>query len=67
MDRSAETVLNYMKEVIESNLDELNGHEEDEFCYGGKTAYVECLEIIQEWEGAKRVGLDYNVEERYPL
>lgn len=67
MDRSAETVLGYMKELLEYYLDALNGRESNEFCYGGKTAYVECLEIIQQWENAKSIGLDYEIEKKYPL
>ena len=67
MNGSAEKILKYLVEVLESNLSELNGLEEDEFILGEKYGYIECLEIIQEWEKAKDAGLDYNVEKRFPI
>ena len=39
----------------------------EDFAYGEKTAYTECLELIQLWEGAKENGLDYEIEKKYPL
>ena len=39
----------------------------DGFTYGEKTAYAECLEIIQLWEESESNGLDYEIEERFPL
>ena len=38
--------------------------EENDFIYGEKTAYAECLEIIQTWSNAKSFGLDYGIEEK---
>lgn len=67
MGRTAEEVLEYMKELLETYLGELNGLEKNEFAYGEKTAYVECLEIIQFWEKAQTFGLDYDIENRYPI
>lgn len=67
MDRSAEGILKYLIELLEYYLGELNGLEEDRFFLGEKYAYVECLEIIQEWENAKFLGLDYDVEKRFPI
>ena len=34
---------------------------------GEKLAYTECLEMIQFYEKAKELGLDFNIEERFPL
>ncbi|MBS5023627.1 MAG: hypothetical protein KH054_10795 [Firmicutes bacterium] len=48
-------------------LRELSEKENDEFGYGEKTAYVECLEIIQQWEKAKENGLDYEIEKFFSL
>lgn len=67
MGRTAEEVLEYMKELLETYLGELNGLEKNEFAYGEKTAYVECLEMIQIWEHARAMGLDYEVEKRFPI
>lgn len=64
---SAEEVLTYIKELFESYLEELNGTEKREFSYGEKTAYVECLEIVQKWERASEIGLNYDIEKRFPL
>ena len=38
-----------------------------DFLEGEKFAYVECLEMIQEWEKADEYGLDYDIEEKYPV
>ena len=67
MDRTAEGVLKALIESIEYTLEELNGTESDPFCLGQRYAYVECLEIIQQWEKAASAGLDYVVEDRFPL
>ena len=56
-----------MKELLEYYLEELNGREANAFCYGEKTAYVECLEMIQKWHRSKEIGLDYEIEKKYPL
>ncbi len=67
MEKSAEEVLKYLIGHIELCMEELYGTEENDFIYGEKTAYAECLEIIQTWSKAKSFGLDYNIEEKYPL
>ena len=66
----AEEVFMYMKERIEEYLECINAMgslEDDDFTYGEKTAYVECLEMMQLWVKAKKLGLDYRIEGRYPL
>ena len=67
MDNTAEKILRYMKELLELYLGELNGLEYDVFVFGEKTAYVECLELIQTWEHARSAGLDYDIEKRFPI
>ena len=67
MGKTAEEVLGYLKELLEVYLAELNGSEKNQFAYGEKTAYVECLEIIQLWEKAQTFGLNYDIEKRYPI
>lgn len=39
----------------------------DQFAYGIRTASVAFLEMLQEWKGAKKNGLDFEIEDRYPL
>lgn len=63
-------LLKYMIELLTSYLEELSDIQdlpEQEFSYGEKTAYTECLEILSLWEDAKENGLNYEVEKRFPL
>ncbi len=64
---SIDTLI-YMLEMLELSLTELQECEEEtEFIEGERTAYVECLEWLQSWCGAENAGLDYRVEDRFPL
>lgn len=56
-----------MLAVLEVNLRELSGLEKNAFAFGEKTAYVECLEMIQSWEYAHGAGLNYDIEKRFPI
>jgi len=65
---TAEQVLAYLIEIIETDLSELLDAEfKDEFIVGEWHAYVECLEIIFHWKKAKQRGVNYNPELRYKL
>jgi len=55
-------LLGYVEE-----LKEYRNVEGEEFQYGERTAYTECLEMLQEWKEAKNKGLDFEIEKRYPL
>lgn len=57
-----ETLLFYLEE-----LSEVCNTSGEQFVYGEKTAYIECLEMLQQWEEAKEKGLDLEIEEKYPL
>ena len=46
---------------------QIDSYYSKEAAYGAKAAFTECLEIIQHWEGARWNGLDFNIEENYPL
>lgn len=35
------------------------------FIKGERIAYIECLEILQQCEDYKKLGLDYDIEARY--
>ena len=66
----AKEVLEYMAERLLEYLEELKDTKPDDadcFGYGERTAYTECLEMIQLWEDAKQVGLDFEIEKKYPL
>ena len=56
-----ETVTNLFE------LKDAKSSDEDRFAYGQKTAYVEVLEILQEWKDAIIHGLDFDVEKVFPL
>lgn len=67
----AEEVLKYMIVLFKSELEDLNGLEESKnergVFYGMKTVYVEALEIIQGWDRAEQFGLDFKIEEQFPV
>ncbi len=63
---TAEEALEYIIQALTRNLMELDG-QDSEFAYGEKTAYVECLEWAQRWEGAAECGLGYEIEKRFSL
>ncbi|MDE6373129.1 MAG: hypothetical protein K2L72_01375 [Clostridia bacterium] len=67
---SATETLNYLIELLIYCLDNLQ--EEDNigdggFVLGERTAYIECLEIVQFWECARKNGLDFDIEAKYPI
>ena len=63
---TAEEVITKLKNVAEFDLDDIcNNTELDKSINGIKMLYVEVLEIIQLWDGAKNIGLNYDVESRY--
>ena len=66
----AEDVLKYMTDLLLYYLEQLaniDSNSSEQFFYGEKTAYTECLEVVQYWEKAKEYGLDFNIEKKYPL
>ena len=66
----AEEILVYLAELLLLYLEELKdakGAGENSFRYGEQTAYTECLEIIRAWKDATKIGLDFDIEKRYPL
>ena len=69
---NAEETLLYIIDYISGNLDELQeilkARVPNPFAHGQATALVECLEEIQRlWEDAEKEGLDYIIEEVYPV
>ena len=57
-----ELLLYYLED-----LERIAQHDENQFAYGEKTAYTECLETVCRWREAELFGLDFEVEARYPL
>lgn len=67
---TTEEILIYLIELLLfylEGLKEAKATDADLFCYGEKTAYVECLEIIQGWDKAEEYGLGFDIENKYPL
>ena len=59
-------VLGCLIQTLQTNLDEITeSSRDDEFVCGEVYAYLECLEIIQTWNGAEEYGLCGNLEEKY--
>ena len=68
--KTANELLIFLIPLLTSYLEELSSSsalDENQFCYGEKTAYTECLEWLKEWEFAEMFGLDFEVENRFPL
>ncbi len=68
--KTAHELLQFLISLLTVYLEELcfsSALDEDQFCYGEKTAYAECLETLQQWEHAEEYGLNFDVESRFPL
>lgn len=67
---SAVETLRYIIELFLDYLENLSGAHcpgKEQFISGERTAYVECLEIIQFWEHARKYGLDFDIEAKFPV
>ena len=51
---AAEALENLIRSIHISLGEIQSGDSADEFAYGEKVAYVECLEILQLWEMAEK-------------
>ena len=68
--KTANELLIFLISMLTDYLEDLSSSsalDENQFCYGEKTAYTECLEWLQEWEFAESNGLDFEIENRFPL
>ena len=68
--KSAEEVLEMMIRTLLVYIEELLEYKDtkdQQFQYGERLAYTECLEWIQSWRYAKINGLDFDIEQKYPL
>ena len=63
---TAEAVLIKLKQIAEFDLDDLCSKKEaNKELEPLKMIYIEMLEVIQMWDRAKYIGLDYDIEKRY--
>lgn len=68
--KTAHEVLIYMIDILTMYLQELSdvtNTPNEQFAYGEKTAYTECLEFIAEWKNAEKFGVPADVEKVFPL
>ncbi|MBQ8428034.1 MAG: hypothetical protein IJX18_02135 [Clostridia bacterium] len=68
--KNAAEILSYLERLLTEYLEELaeiTSTDKNQFAYGEKTAYVECLEIIQQWDASTWGLQDLSVEKRFPL
>lgn len=68
--QKAEEVLETLAALLLSYVDELFAYKDTpttQFAFGERVAYTECLEYLQCWENARQIGLDFEIEKRYPL
>lgn len=66
----AEKLMKKLIDILLTNLEELKSYidkEGEQFEYGEKCAYIECLEYVKLWNKADDNGLDFEIEERYPI
>lgn len=68
--KNADELIEAMIELLTIYLEELSDVTDtpnQQFTYGEKTAYTECLELLMQWDKAETNGLVFNVEQRFPL
>lgn len=68
--KNADEVLKRLIKLLLISLEELSEYQDlegQQFEYGERLAYTECLECIQLWKEASQNGLDFDIEKRYPL
>lgn len=65
---TAEETLRYIIKNLIYYLDKFNqvkDLENNQFAYGEKIAYIECLEMLEKWEMADKSGLNIDIEGTY--
>ena len=67
--KSRQQTLKTLIRTIHLNLQELTETKSvpNDFCLGQIYAYVECLEILQLFPSFRNLGLDYDIEKKFPL
>ncbi|MBQ9113918.1 MAG: hypothetical protein IJY05_03240 [Clostridia bacterium] len=68
--KNAKETLIYMIDLLTHYLTELKDVQDtptQQFLYGEKLAYTECLEILAHWKNAEKFGVPANIEKIFPL
>ncbi len=61
-------LVHLLLEFLDEINDPIDTFENSDFVLGEKTAYVECLELIQErWSKGSEYGIPQNIEKLYPV
>ncbi len=69
-EKTAVETLIYLIDLLVSYLEDFKNRNNlcnNEFILGERTAYVECLEILQMWKDAFKNGLNFDIEKRFPI
>ena len=66
LENTLKDLADFLLKCIEE-LMEYKETTESEFQYGERVAYTECLEYLQYLTTGIDLGLDFDIEERYPL
>ncbi len=59
-----EDILTYLTDLFEeylSELKEIKEEDENQFAYGEKVAYMECLDLIRMWRESQKRKVDFSV------
>lgn len=59
-----EDILTYLTDLFEeylSELKEIKEEDENQFAYGEKVAYTECLDLIRMWRESQKRKVDFSV------
>lgn len=59
-----EDLLTYLTDLFEEylfELKEIKEEDENQFAYGEKVAYTECLDLIRMWRESQKRKLDFSV------
>lgn len=70
VNKNSDEILTTLIFFLKQNLKELSKYKDktgEQFQYGEKIAYTECLEVIQDWDKAKLNNLNFDIEKKYPL
>ena len=64
---TSEKTIMYIINLFLNYLDELSTLPRNDFIHGEMTAYIETLEIIQNWDKAKSHNLNFDIENKYKI
>ena len=54
-------------EELQADQNENGGNPTNQYVDGAKSAFVSCLEYLKYWEKAEEYGLDFDIEEIFPV